>query len=240
METEQTKYTQLEERFKIQLEKAQNDLHHLQVKNNNLQENNKDLCDTIHRLQELHESEVQNREQLDLLLRDNAQKQKLATEAALEREGKIVNLQQNLDRAQQQLDEKDQFLKTHVSKASEEMSQMQEKIALLQKVNKDLSQGLEDVKRNQLEEQHQQEDDTSNIISRLEQELMSCQAQLLEKKSQNQELESAMERVNEHCNLLRVNLNEATEESAKRYEKMLSYRDKIRLLKEHRIMHSLQ
>ena len=95
-----------------------------------------------------------------------------------------------------------------------------------------MSEELHDVKRTQTEEQHKKKDDASNIISSLEQELISCQAQLLEKKSQNQELESAMERVNQHCNVLRMNLNEATEESADRYHRMLAYRDEIRLLKQ--------
>ncbi|CEP11602.1 hypothetical protein [Parasitella parasitica] len=239
IETKQVKYTQLEEQFneltqqcKIQLENSLNDLHHSQVKNNDLEKDNKDLRDMVQQLRELYESEVRKKEQLDLLLQVSAQEHKIATEAALERDRKIDDLQQKLDCAQQQIDKQDQLIKTHASKASEEIRQMQEEIALLQQVNKGLSQELEDVKRNQHEEQLQQKDDTSNTISCLEQELMLCQDQLREKKSQNQELESAMERVNEHCEVLRANLSKATEESTARYKKMLSYRDEIRLLKE--------
>lgn len=239
IESEQNKYTQLEQKFneltqqcKLIQDNSQKDLQRLQIKNNNLQTKINNLDSLVHGLQDLHESEVQRKEQLDLLLRESAQKLKNTTEAVLERDQKIEELQQNLDHIKQHVDEKDQLLKTYASKESEEISQMQEEIILLEEVNKRLSEELHGAKQTQIEEQHQKKDDTSNIISSLEQELISCQAQLLEKKSQNQELESAMERVNQHCNVLRLNLNEATEESADRYQRMLAYRDEIRLLKQ--------
>lgn len=239
IESEQNKYTQLEQKFneltqqcKLIQDNSQKDLQQLQIKNNNLQTKINNLDSLVHGLQDLHESEAQRKEQLDLLLRESAQKLKNTTEAALERDQKIEELQQNLDHIKQHVDEKDQLLKTYASKESEEISQMQEEIILLEEVNKRLNEELHDAKHTQIEEQHQKKDDTSNIISSLEQELISCQAQLLEKKSQNQELESAMERVNQHCNVLRLNLNEATEESADRYQRMLAYRDEIRLLKQ--------
>lgn len=55
---------------------------------------------------------------------------------------------------------------------------------------------------------------------------------LMEKVSQNKELESAMERVNEHAGILRISLNESREESADRYRKMLGYMEEIRILKQ--------
>ncbi|KAK4514729.1 uncharacterized protein ATC70_002331 [Mucor velutinosus] len=260
LESERERYTQLEEKlntltrqFKLQQEKSQQELNQLQTKNNILEleisdlqnENNKlqvesnnlrskvnDLDSMAHKLKAMNESEVQKREQLDMLLRDSAQEVKNTADAALERDQQIEALQQNVDRMKQRIDEKDRLLMTFASKESDELSQMQEEINLLEEVNKRLTKELHDAKRKQAQDQQQKEDDTSNIIMSLEQELIACQSQLLEKKSQNQELESAMERVNTHCDVLRANLSHVTEESAERYQRMLSYRDEIRTLKQ--------
>lgn len=239
IEYERNRYTELEQKFNeltrqsnLQQEDSQKELCQLQNKYSHLQTENRNLSDMMHELQRLHELEVQRKERLDLLLRESAQELKNTTEAALERDQMIEELQQNLEQMHQQVDEKNQIIETYASKESEEMSQMQEELVLLEEANKRLSQELRDTKKKQIEEQRQKEDNSNNMISSLEQELIACQSQLLEKKSQNQELESAMERVNQHCNVLRMSLNEATQESAERYQKILSYRDDIRLLKQ--------
>ncbi|KAL9545258.1 hypothetical protein MBANPS3_007228 [Mucor bainieri] len=260
LEAERERYTQLEEKlntlsqqFRLHQAKSQQEVNQLQTKNDNLEleignlqdengklhvENNKlqskvnDLDSMVHELEVMNTSEVQRREQLDLLLRDSAQELKHTTDAALERDQHIEVLQQNLDRMKKRIDEKDRQLKTFASKESDALSQMQEEVRLLEEVNKRLTKELHEVKRKQAQDQQQKEDDTSNTIMSLEQELIACQSQLLEKKSQNQELESAMERVNAHCDVLRANLNQVTGESAERYHRMLSYRDEIRILKQ--------
>ncbi|CAO3654131.1 unnamed protein product [Mucor fragilis] len=252
LESERERCTQLEEKltllarqFKLQQKKSQQELNQLQTKNNNLEleigniqhENGKlrvensnlqskvdDLGSTVHELKAINDSETQRKEQLDLLLRDSAQELKDKANAALERNQQNEILQRSVDH------EKDCLLETLASKESDQLNQMQEEINLLEEVNKRLTKELHDAKRKQTKDQQQKEDDTSNIIISLEQELIACQSQLLEKKSQNQELESAMERVNAHCDVLRANLNQVTEESAERYQRMLSYRDEIRIL----------
>lgn len=258
LESERERCTQLEEKltllarqFKLQQKKSQQELNQLQTKNNNLEleigniqhENGKlrvensnlqskvdDLGSTVHELKAINDSETQRKEQLDLLLRDSAQELKDKANAALERNQQNEILQRSVDRMKQHIDEKDCLLETLASKESDQLNQMQEEINLLEEVNKRLTKELHDAKRKQTKDQQQKEDDTSNIIISLEQELIACQSQLLEKKSQNQELESAMERVNAHCDVLRANLNQVTEESAERYQRMLSYRDEIRIL----------
>ncbi|KAL9551710.1 hypothetical protein PS6_004878 [Mucor atramentarius] len=238
------KLSKLAEQFKLQQEKFQEDLSQLQKKNNsleleisnlqhendnlhvensNLQSKVDDLDGIVHQLKKINESEVQRREQLDLLLQDSAQELKNTSDAALERDQKIEDLQQN---------EKNNLLEGFASNESDELNQMKEEMNLLEEANKRLTKELHDTKRKQTQGQQQKEDDTNNIISSLEQELIVCQSQLLEKKSQNQELESAMERVNTHCDVLRANLNQVTEESAERYQRMLGYRDEIRILKQ--------
>ncbi|GAN08503.1 hypothetical protein MAM1_0208d08017 [Mucor ambiguus] len=260
LESERERCSQLEEslntltqQFKLQQEKSQQELNQLQTKNNdlelelsNLQDKNdklhvesnnlqskvNGLDNMVYELKVINESEVQRREQLDLLLRDSTQELKNTTDAVLECNQHIETLQQNVDRMKQQIDEKDCLLETFASKESDELSHMQEEIHLLKEVNKRLTKELHDAIRKQTQDQQQKEDDTSNIIMSLEQELIACQSQLLEKKSQNQELESAMERVNTHCDVLRANLNQVTKESAGRYQRMLSYRDEVRILKQ--------
>ncbi|KAF1802388.1 hypothetical protein V8B55DRAFT_1377814 [Mucor lusitanicus] len=260
LESERDRCAQLEEKlntltrqFQLHQETSRQELDQLQTKNNNLgleiatlhDQNDKlhveknslqsqvnGLDDMVHELKVMNQSEVQKREQLDLLLRDSAQELKNTTEAALERDQQIEVLQHNVDRLQQRVDEKDRLLKTITSKESDAVNQMQEEINLLEEVNKRLTKELHDAKRKQTQDQQQKQDDTSNLIMSLKQELIACQSQLLEKKSQNQELESAMKRVNAHCDVLRDNLNQVTEESAERYKKMLSFRDEIRVLKQ--------
>lgn len=247
------KLSKLAEQFKLQQEKFQEDLSQLQKKNNsleleisnlqhendnlhvensNLQSKVDDLDGIVHQLKKINESEVQRREQLDLLLQDSAQELKNTSDAALERDQKIEDLQQSMDHMKQQIDEKNNLLEGFASNESDELNQMKEEMNLLEEANKRLTKELHDTKRKQTQGQQQKEDDTNNIISSLEQELIVCQSQLLEKKSQNQELESAMERVNTHCDVLRANLNQVTEESAERYQRMLGYRDEIRILKQ--------
>ncbi|CAO0797369.1 unnamed protein product [Mucor circinelloides] len=247
------KLSKLAEQFKLQQEKSQEDLSQLQkksnsleleisnlqhendnlhVENSNLQSKVDDLDGMVHELKKINESEVQRREQLDLLLQDSAQELKDTSDAALERDQKIEDLQQSMDHMKQQIDEKNRLLEGFASNESDELNQMKEEMNLLEEANKRLTKELHDTKRKQTQDQQQKEDDTNNIISSLEQELIVCQSQLLEKKSQNQELESAMERVNAHCDVLRANLNQVTEESAERYQRMLGYRDEIRILKQ--------
>lgn len=247
------KMSKLVEQFKLQQEKSQEDLSQLQkksnsleleisnlqhendnlhVENSNLQSKVDDLDGMVHELKKINESEVQRKEQLDLLLQDSAQELKDTSDAALERDQKIEDLQQSMDHMKQQIDEKNNLLEGFASNESDELNQMKEEMNLLEEANKRLTKELHDTKRKQAQDQQQKEDDTNNIISSLEQELIVCQSQLLEKKSQNQELESAMERVNAHCDVLRANLNQVTEESAERYQRMLGYRDEIRILKQ--------
>lgn len=247
------KMSKLVEQFKLQQEKSQEDLSQLQkksnsleleisnlqhendnlhVENSNLQSKVDDLDGMVHELKKINESEVQRKEQLDLLLQDSAQELKDTSDAALERDQKIEDLQQSMDHMKQQIDEKNRLLEGFASNESDELNQMKEEMNLLEEANKRLTKELHDTKRKQAQDQQQKEDDTNNIISSLEQELIVCQSQLLEKKSQNQELESAMERVNAHCDVLRANLNQVTEESAERYQRMLGYRDEIRILKQ--------
>jgi chromosome segregation ATPase len=63
-------------------------------------------------------------------------------------------------------------------------------------------------------------------------EINVLKEKLMEKISQNRELESVMERINKHSDILRTSLNESREESANRYRKMLGYMEEIRILKQ--------
>lgn len=69
-------------------------------------------------------------------------------------------------------------------------------------------------------------------IQQLKEDLAICNQKLMEKISQNKELESALERGNDHVEILRANLNEARDESAARYRKMLDLMEENRVLRE--------
>lgn len=73
---------------------------------------------------------------------------------------------------------------------------------------------------------------TVEQMDMMKEDLLLYQEKLLEKITQNRELENAMERMNEHCALLRNSINITREESADRYRKMIKYMEENRKLKE--------
>ncbi|GAA5795075.1 hypothetical protein HPULCUR_000426 [Helicostylum pulchrum] len=68
----------------------------------------------------------------------------------------------------------------------------------------------------------QQQMDIKREMNLMKDDLLLFQDKLVEKISQNKQLESAIERMNEHCQILRKSLNETREESADRYKKMIT------------------
>ncbi|KAG2234889.1 hypothetical protein INT48_000316 [Thamnidium elegans] len=78
----------------------------------------------------------------------------------------------------------------------------------------------------------QQQMDIKREMNLMKDDLLLFQDKLVEKISQNKQLESAIERMNEHCQILRKSLNETREESADRYRKMIKYMQENKLLKD--------
>lgn len=78
----------------------------------------------------------------------------------------------------------------------------------------------------------QQQVDIKREMNLMKDDLLLFQDNLVEKISQNKQLESAIERMNEHCQILRNSLNETREESADRYRKMMKYMQENSSLKE--------
>ncbi|RCI00603.1 hypothetical protein CU098_011431 [Rhizopus stolonifer] len=160
-----------------------------------LTEKNQSLVATIEQLEEHAQKEVQRKEQHELLLRENAEELKATTEGILERDQKIEELQENLKYVQQILEEKDELLEKCVTKAqldSEQYDRLQDRLEQLEAENIELKQRL---KKNIASPIEQEE---TEGMEQLKQELATCQQQLLQKTSQNKELESAMERANDH------------------------------------------
>lgn len=78
----------------------------------------------------------------------------------------------------------------------------------------------------------QQQHDLTKEINLMKDDLLLYQDKLLEKITQNKQLESAMERVNEHVAILQNSLNDTQKESAQRYENMMKYMEENRVLRE--------
>ncbi|GAA5814393.1 hypothetical protein MFLAVUS_007889 [Mucor flavus] len=78
----------------------------------------------------------------------------------------------------------------------------------------------------------QQQMDIKREMNLMKDDLLLFQDKLVEKISQNKQLESAIERMNEHCQILRKSLNETREESADRYRRMIKYMQENKLLKD--------
>ncbi|CAO3618170.1 unnamed protein product [Mucor hiemalis] len=73
---------------------------------------------------------------------------------------------------------------------------------------------------------------TTEQMDMMKEDLLLYQEKLIEKITQNRELENAVERMNEHCALLRNSIHITREESADRYRKMIKYMEENRRLKE--------
>jgi endonuclease III len=238
-----------------------------------LEDKNKTLEDMVSQLQELHEREVQRKDQFELLLKENAEELRLTTEGILERDRKVEEFQQNIKYMQQVMDEKDEMLEKYVSETrlhTEEYNNLQDKCERLEEENHRIKRrlsNLNELYHNQsVTEAHSKSgslamsDDQqlpSEVDSHVSYNQQNChipmppsttssavdhhqyveeinilKEKLMEKISQNRELESAMERVNEHSEILRTSLNESREESADRYRKMLGYMEEVRILKQ--------
>ncbi|KAI7897270.1 uncharacterized protein EV154DRAFT_557591 [Mucor mucedo] len=78
----------------------------------------------------------------------------------------------------------------------------------------------------------QQQHDLTKEFDLMKDDLLLYQDKLVEKISQNEQLESALERVNEHVSILRKSLNDTREESALRYKNMMKYMEENRVLRE--------
>lgn len=78
----------------------------------------------------------------------------------------------------------------------------------------------------------QQQHDLTKEFNLMKDDLLLYQDKLVEKISQNKQLESALERVNEHVSILRKSLNDTREESGQRYKNMMKYMEENRVLRE--------
>ncbi|KAI8384008.1 hypothetical protein BD560DRAFT_384607 [Blakeslea trispora] len=201
-----------------------------------IMQKNRALETTIHQLETKLQSEVQAKAQCELFLRDKTEELKTTAQGVLERDQKIEELQDNMEHVQRMLEEKDELLESRIVKAqldAERYNQLQDKVEQLEKENTMLKQQLleteldsspsnmivleQEAKHKNLEKD---DDDTKEQeMAQLRHELLLSQEKLADRISQNKELESAMERVNEHCNILRNSLNESREESSYRYRK---------------------
>ncbi|KAI8332536.1 hypothetical protein EDC96DRAFT_526632 [Choanephora cucurbitarum] len=208
---------------------------------NQLTKRNEALEVTMQQLETRLQNEVQRKEQCELFLRENAEELKATTEGILERDQKIEELQDNMEHVQRMLEEKDELLEGRVVKAqldAERYNRLQDKMEQLEKENAMLKQKLLDKESVQsppetdVTEKRLKDEEKELEITQLRHELLLSQEKLKDRISQYKELESAMERVNEHCNILRNSLNESREESNSRYKKSIGYLEEIRLLKQ--------
>lgn len=216
------------------------------------------------RLKEAHNRDIQRKEQLELLLKENTEELRLITETAMERDHKLDQYEQSAIKAQQMMDEKDELLERYVTEAqqaSEELAQLHDRINQLELDNIHLKDQLEEKNtpietKSNLEKPSFPKIDPSNTtrnsripvathqtttpsqqeyiteIQKLKKDLSVRDQKLMEKTTLYKELESALERRNDHCEILSTRLNEATEESNIRYRKILDLMEENRILKE--------
>jgi chromosome segregation ATPase len=184
---------------------------------NDLRKENQDLNAHVDRLKDLHEKEVQRRDQLELLLRESAQEQKITTETVIERDEKIEELQEVIKCIHQNWNEKDILLNEEIEKLKQENSRYKKRLDNLDQLYE--------------HKEEKKKDDFSQELNIMKQDLLLYQEKLIEKISQNRELENAMERVNEHVEILKKSLNETRKESSDRYNKMMMYREENQYLR---------